>query len=131
MADQDLSHLAPYQWKPGESGNPGGRPKSVRKKLLEKLGEQGLDGFTEELAEGIRKFRAGDDLTEAVMWFLEREYPKVSHVNVADTTQRTEAPPLEDTDELVNESIKMLANLASPNIESDLPVQPGTDSVKQ
>ncbi len=32
----DTTHLKPYQFKPGESGNPGGRPKGTMKSYLAK-----------------------------------------------------------------------------------------------
>ena len=116
---------------PGNCANPGGRPKSLRRLMLEAIGEKGMERFAQELAKNITSYSDGAEATQDVMWFLEREYPKVSHVNVADTTQRQEQPKVDDTDELVSEADKMLANLASPSIESDLPVQPGTEVTKQ
>ncbi len=127
----DASQMKAYRWKPGQSGNPGGRPKSAAKLILEKLGQQGMAKFTDEIVKHIELYVGEKTPPDDVMWLLERIWPKVSHVNVADTTQRTEAPAVDDMDEFVSESTKMLANLASPNIDSDLPVLPGTEVTKQ
>lgn len=122
----------PWLFQPGQSGNPGGRPKSAEKRIAEKLGAAGMESFTDEIVKHIKMYTGGKKPPDDVMWFLERIYPKVSHVNVADTTQREEAPKVDDTDEFVSEATKMLANLASPTIDSDLPVgPPGSDTVKQ
>lgn len=34
---RQLDAIRPHQWKPGESGNPGGRPKSLMKQVREEL----------------------------------------------------------------------------------------------
>lgn len=59
----DLSHLKEYQYKPGQSGNPGGRPKSIQARVLEKLGEDGLDEAAAHLTELIKQpgFWTDDD----------------------------------------------------------------------
>ncbi len=52
-----LDNLAPA-WKPGQSGNPAGRPKGARTKLGEDFVQALLDDFTDGGADAIRLMRA-------------------------------------------------------------------------
>lgn len=87
------------QINPGHSGNPGGRPKSMRRRILDKLGEEGMERFTDKLIQTIENYEAGEALPERAAWFLQREYPAVTKVeaNVSDG-RREEIPEVPDTE---------------------------------
>lgn len=60
-----LAAIAPYQWKPGQSGNPAGRPKGSRHKLAEDfLADLHADWLTNgrEVLEAARKQKPADYL---------------------------------------------------------------------
>lgn len=69
--------LAPYQFKPGESGNPGGRPaKPLTQRLLARLFESD-ESMTKELVEAwIAKALSGD--IPALREMLDRTEGKVA-----------------------------------------------------
>lgn len=71
-------NLAPHQWKKGQSGNPGGRPKKIpeiQKLLAEVLGEENGKIMAEEVLRAIRK-KALDGDVRAAELLLDRAYGK-------------------------------------------------------
>lgn len=55
--ERSLANLKPA-WKPGQSGNPAGRPKGARSILTESFCQAVLDDFEENGPEAIRVMRA-------------------------------------------------------------------------
>lgn len=48
------NHLEQYKWKPGESGNPAGRPKETEEqKLIKKSRKQLIEEYKDALAEAL------------------------------------------------------------------------------
>lgn len=71
-------NLSPHQWKKGQSGNPGGRPKKIpeiQKLLAEVLGEENGKIMAEEVLRAIRK-KALDGDVRAAELLLDRAYGK-------------------------------------------------------
>lgn len=85
--DQDELHESPPQrklnpeferriWKPGQSGNPAGRPKSLARRVRELVGEDGLElvmGFARVWAGEERGF-GGRERLEAGKWLSDRGF---------------------------------------------------------
>ncbi len=68
--DAKVAHLAPYRFRPGQSGNPAGRPKGARNRLAETFledayaawlehGKQALETLARENPSGFCKLVAG------------------------------------------------------------------------
>jgi hypothetical protein len=71
-------NLSSHQWKKGQSGNPGGRPKKIpeiQKLLAEVLGEENGKIMAEEVLRAIRK-KALDGDVRAAELLLDRAYGK-------------------------------------------------------
>jgi hypothetical protein len=81
-------HLAPYQWKPGQSGNPGGRKVDLAKQIARAVFEQNEDAAISAFAKILRKGNA-----YAFKELADRAYGKVT-----DKLEVTEKPPTDDAD---------------------------------
>jgi hypothetical protein len=63
QSESRTAHLRPYQWKPGQSGNPAGRPKgavSIVRLMRNVLEENGEEAARKIALAIIEKAKAGD-----------------------------------------------------------------------
>lgn len=65
----DVERLKPYQFKPGQSGNPGGRPKGTLKDYVRKM-------FTEMSDEKKKKWLKDNKITGIDQWKMGEGLPK-------------------------------------------------------
>src|SRR5262245_7051804 len=98
--------LAPYSWKPGQSGNPGGRPKSVYA-----LAELARENTAEAIEKIVSIMRNGDSDTvqrKAAEILRDRGYGKAVQV-IARPSDKPEEPQTIDTFELARRVAYLLA----------------------
>ena len=90
---RSYEHLKPYQWRPGQSGNPAGRPK--KKSFLEvlrdvlqedlQITEGPLAGKSIPKLEMVARILVDELLkrnTRLITEFLDREWPKTHHLSL-------------------------------------------------
>ena len=78
----------PFAWKPGQSGNPAGRPKGARHKLGEAFIEALHVSFQEQGADAIQ--RVIDDKPEQYLKVIASLLPKDINLNITDEIELTD-----------------------------------------
>jgi hypothetical protein len=88
--------LKPFQWKPGQSGNPGGRKADLAKQIARAVFEENPEAVIRALSAALNKGNA----------YTFKELADRAYGKVTDKLEVTEAPPTEDAD--LNERIAQL-----------------------
>jgi len=138
---RSVEHLRQYQFKPGESGNPKGRPKgksfeAVFSELLDKncgvANDQGVElSYREALAMTVMREAVVGKNASLIRPILDRIWPVVSEVNLNHATRdATEEELLRNFDTLSDEELDTYASLEAKILGLDIEGNPAAEAVE-